>query len=80
MGNIQTAQIVQTTSQGSIVQLLCADSRGLLSVYLEDKPFNLLCKATKKAGLDLKGLLIGYDRKRVYVPALGKTWVSHNVL
>ena len=74
---MQTAQVVRATDHGTIVQLLCADERGILSVYLEHKPFSLLHSAIQKAGLKLKGLQIRYDRGRVHVPALGKTWVSH---
>jgi hypothetical protein len=74
---MQTAQVVRATDHGTIVQLLCAADRGLLSVYFEHKPFSLLYKAIQKAGLELKGLQIRYDRDRVHVPALGKTWVSH---
>jgi hypothetical protein len=77
METLQMAKIVQTINQGSIVQLLCADDFGLLSVYLDQKPFSLLSRAIQKAGLNLKGLQIEYDRGRVHVPALGKTWVSH---
>ena len=75
---MQTAQIVRATDHGPIVQVLCADDRGLLSVYFEHKPFSLLYKALRKAGLNLEGLQIRYDRNRVYVLALDKTWISHN--
>ncbi len=74
---MQTAKIVRATDHGTIVQLLCADDLGLLSVYFEHKPFSLLCKAIQKAGLELEGLQIRCDRDRVHVLALGKTWVSH---
>ena len=74
---MQTAQVVRAIDQGTIVQLLCADDWGLLSVYFEHKPFNLFHKAIQKAGLKLEGLHIRYDRDRVHVLALGKTWVSH---
>jgi len=76
-GRMQIAQVVRATDHGTIVQILCVDDGGLLSVYFEHKPFSLFYKAIQKAGLKLKGLQIRYDRDRVYVPSLGKTWMSH---
>ena len=72
-GTMQTAKVVRVIDHGTIVQLLCADERGLLSVYFDHKPFGLFYKAIQKAGLKLKGLQIKYDRDMVLVPALGKT-------
>lgn len=70
---MQTAKVVRAIDHGTFIQLLCADDRGLLSVYFDHKPFGLFCKTIQKAGLKLKGLRIKYDRNIVRVPALGKT-------
>lgn len=66
-------KVARVIDHGTIVQLLCADERGLLSVYFDPKLFGLFCKTIQKAGLTLKGLEIRYDGDVVHVPALGKT-------
>ena len=77
---IQIAKVIRATDLGATVQLLCADDGGLSSVYLEHKPFSLFYEAIHKAGLELNGLQIQYDRDRVHVPSLDKTWGSHAIL
>ena len=74
------AKVIRVNDLGNTIQLLCVDDSGLSSVYFEYEPFRLLYKAIQKAGLKLKGLQIRYERDRVYVPSLGKTWVSHTIL
>jgi hypothetical protein len=74
-GVMQTAKIVKILDNGSNIQVLCADERGLLSVYFEHRFFRSFSKAIKRAGLTLNGLLINFDKTRVGVPALGKNWV-----
>jgi hypothetical protein len=74
---MQTAQVIRATDHGTIIQLLCIDGLELISVYFEHEPYSLLCKAIQKAGLKLEGLQIRYDRHRVHVLALGKTWMTH---
>ncbi len=71
---MQTAKIVRIFDNGANIQVLCADERGLLSVYFENKFFGSFSKGIKRAGLKLNGLLINIDRGAVGVPALGKRW------
>lgn len=71
---MQTGKIVKVLDHGSNVQLLCADERGLLSVYFEQKFYGSFSKAVKKAGLTPNGLLINFDKRVVGVPALRKQW------
>ncbi len=61
--------IVRIIDHGTNVQLMCADERGLLSVYLEIKRFGHLARAVKKAGLELLGLQIKFNRDTVLIPA-----------
>ena len=68
---MQTGQIIRIINQGPKVQILCADERGLLSVYFDNKPFSTFFKAVKRAGLRLNGLLINFNRDAIRVPALG---------
>ena len=74
---MQTARVVRAIDHGTVIQLLCADELGLISVYLDHEPFDLLCKTIQKMGLKLEGLQIRYDRHKIHVLALGKTLVPH---
>ena len=69
---MQTVKVVRAFTHGTNVQLLCADERGLLSVYFEYKRFNLFLRSLQKTGLALNGLSISFDRNTVRVPVLGK--------
>jgi hypothetical protein len=77
---MHSAKVVKVTNLGATVQLLCVNNNGLSSVYLEYEPFSLLRKAIRKAGVAFQGLQVRYDRNRLHVPSLGKTWISHAVL
>jgi len=68
---MRSATIVRLFDQGTHIQLLCSDERGLLSVYLELKTFQALYKKINKAGINLAGLLIRFNRYLMNVPALG---------
>ena len=72
-GTMKTANAVRAIDHGTVIQLLCADEGGLLSVYFSRKRFGLFYEKIHKAGLKLNGLQIKYDGDRVHVPALGKT-------
>jgi hypothetical protein len=69
---IQTARVIQVIDHGTIFQLLCADERGLLSVYFDIKPFNNFQKTLNKAGLTLKGLEIKFNLETVYILSKSK--------
>jgi hypothetical protein len=71
---MQTAKIVKVLDHGSNIQIMCADERGLLSVYVEQKFFGSFSKTIKRAGLPMNGLLINFDKREVGVPAIGKHW------
>ena len=77
---MQTAKVIRATDLGTPVQLLCTDDGGLSSVYLEHKPFSLFYKTILKARPKLKGLQIRYDRERVQVLSIDKTWSCHAIL
>ncbi len=68
---MQTAKIIRIFNLGAKVQILCADERGILSIYFEQKPFYLFARAIKRARLKLNGLLINFNRDVISVPALG---------
>jgi hypothetical protein len=51
---------------------MCADDRGILSIYFEYGHFSSFYKIIEKAGLKLNGLLLKFDRDTVRVPALGE--------
>jgi hypothetical protein len=68
---MQTGHIVRIFDLGAKVQILCADERGLLSVYFERKPFSQFVKAVKRARLKLNGLCINFNKDVIRVPALG---------
>lgn len=70
---MQAGKVVRVIDHGTSVQVLCADERGLLSIYFEHKPFSLFYNLIRKAGLKLDGLQIEFNRDMVHVPALGKT-------
>lgn len=65
---MRIAKIVRVIDHGTNVQLLCSDDRGLLSVYLEIKRFAHFCRAVRKAGLELLGLQIKFNRDTVLIP------------
>jgi hypothetical protein len=69
---MQAAKVVRVIDHGTIVQLLCSDERGLLSVYFDIKPFDLFQKIVKKAGLSLNGLEIEFNMEMVSVTSMGK--------
>jgi hypothetical protein len=70
---MSSAQIVRVIAHQTNVQVLCADERGLVSVYFDPDPFASFCKLVKRSGLKLPGLPIEFDRESVHVSALGKT-------
>ncbi len=67
---MHTGQIIKIFDLEVNLQILCKDERGLLSIYLNRKPFNSFIKAIKKGGLQLNGLLIHFDENMICVPAL----------
>jgi hypothetical protein len=69
---MQTGQIIRIFNHGTKMQMLCADERGLVSVYFDRKPFYSFFRAIKRAGLKLNGLQINFDRNAIRVPALSK--------
>jgi hypothetical protein len=71
--SLHAGKVVKVMDHGTIVQLLCADDRGLLSVYFEIKPFELFQNMVKKAGLSLKGLEIEFNSEIVNITRNGKT-------
>ena len=70
---MQEGKVVRIITHPSNVQVLCADERGLLSVYFDQVPFISFYKLIKKAGLKLAGLQIEFNREEVRIPAIGKT-------
>jgi hypothetical protein len=70
---MRSARVIQAIDHGSIVQVLCADERGLLSIYFDNKPFNNFMKILKKAGLTLKALEIKFDLETVSITSKRKT-------
>jgi hypothetical protein len=70
---LQTGKVVSVMNHGTIVQLLCSDDRGLLSVYFDLKPFEIFQSIVKKAGLSLKGLEIKFNMEMVNITIDGKT-------
>jgi hypothetical protein len=73
---MQAAKVVRVIDHGTIIQLLCSDERGLLSVYFDNKPFSIFQKIVKKAGLSLNGLEIEFNMEMVSVTSKGKTLKS----
>jgi hypothetical protein len=67
---MKTGQIIRILDLDVNVQILCKDERGLLSIYLDRKPFNTFIKAIRKNGLKLNGLLVHFDKNMICVPAL----------
>lgn len=76
---MQTGKVVRTIDNGLNMQVLCADERGLLSVYFEHKLFSMFTRFVQKSGLKLCGLQIEFNRQMVHVPALRKNFkaLSH---
>jgi hypothetical protein len=70
--NLQTVHIIRPIDNGSRVQLLCSDDRGLLSVYFDPGQFEIFLTYLYKANLELGGLLIQFDKDRVLVPQSGR--------
>ncbi len=68
---MKTGKIVKIFNNINNIQVMCADDRGLLSVYFDRDHFLSFHKAIRKTGLKLNGLLINFDRHTVNVPALG---------
>jgi len=71
---MQAATVVRVINHGDNVQVLCADERGLLSVYFKQIPFISFHNLILKAGLKVPGLQIEFNRRMVRVPVLGKTF------
>ena len=69
---MQTGNIIRIFDHSNNVQVMCSDDRGLLSVYFEHGHFSSFCQIIKKAGLNLHGLLIKFDRDTVRIPALSE--------
>jgi hypothetical protein len=69
---MQSGKIVRIIDHGTIVQILCSDERGLLSVYFDNKPFEIFKKVVKKAGLAMNGLEIEFNMETVNIITRGK--------
>ena len=72
--SLRPARVIRPTDLGGTVQLLCEDEGGLLSVYFETGQFENFLSYLYKSGLELGGLLIQFDRERVFVPQRGKVF------
>ncbi len=66
-------KVVKSIDHGTNVQLLCADERGLQSVYFEPKSFESFRRLLEKTGLELNGLQLEFNRELVNIPSLGKS-------
>ena len=71
---MQIAVLVRILHHGNNVQLLCKDTWGLISVYLEPDTFASFKNAVHRSGLKLKGLKIEFDSEVVRVTGKGKNW------
>ena len=76
---MQTGNIIRIFNHSNNVQVMCSDERGLLSTYFDHGHFSSFYGIIKKAGLNLNGLLIKFDRDTVRIPALSenKEYRSH---
>jgi hypothetical protein len=71
---LRPAQVIRPIDLGGTVQLLCEDEGGLLSVYFEAGQFENFLNYLYKSRIELGGLLIQFDRDRVFVPRRGKVF------
>ncbi len=69
---LRRAKVIKAIDHGARVQLLCEDDGGLLSVYLDQGPFEAFERVLGKAGMELKGALIGFDEEVVQLAFCGK--------
>ncbi len=72
--NLQRAFVVRAKDLGGKVQLVCRDDFGVLSVYLDYQPFALLTRILCRAGLELPGALIEFNRELVRIALPGQRW------
>ncbi|GEM_PF-3391909 len=70
--DLQKASVVRPIDNGNVVQLLCSDDRGLLSVYFDHGQFEVFLNYLYAVSLDLEGLHIQFDKDHVFVPRCGK--------
>ena len=70
--DLQKACVVRPIDKGDVIQLLCSDDRGLLSVYFDPGQFEIFLNYLYTVSLDLEGLHIQFDKDRVFVPRCGK--------
>ena len=70
----QIAELVRILHHGNNVQLLCKDTWGLVSVYLEPDTFDSFKDVVQRAGLKMKGLKIEFDSDVVRVTGKRKGW------
>jgi hypothetical protein len=71
---LRTAKVVKAIDHGCNVQLLCADEWGLVSVYLDHKPFSLLKRVLKRAGVELGGASVAFDREIIQLELGSHGW------
>ena len=71
---LHIAELVRVFDHGNNIQLLCSDTRGLLSVYLDPETFNMFNRAIHRAELKLKGLEVEFNREIVRVVGVQKRW------
>ena len=62
---LHRALFIKAIDHGANVQLLCSDERGLLSVYLDRKPFKLFEKALNHTLKKPGGTMIWFDQEIV---------------
>ncbi len=75
---LRRATVVKAKDLGGKIQLLCKDDLGLLSVYLDYQPFALFTRILCRAGLELEGALIEFNRELVRVALPGERWQNLN--
>lgn len=70
---LQSAKVVRAIHNGTNIQLLCSDERGLLSVYFEPAPFTSFYKLLRRSHLKLADLPVEFNREIIRVPSIDKT-------
>ncbi len=72
--DLRRAFVMRAKDLGGKVQLICSDDLGLLSVYLDYRPFCLLTRILCQSRQEMRGTLIEFNRELVRVALPNNRW------
>jgi hypothetical protein len=73
---LQRVSVMRAKDLGGKVQIICADDQGLLSVYMDYRPFCRFTRILCESGMKMKGTVIEFNREQVRIALPDSRWLQ----